>query len=517
MSFERLLDARFKTEPWDHQLAEFERSAGLPARALIWQMRTGKTKFTLDTCSSQWDYGEVDCLIIFAPNGVHANWIERELPLHLWDGIEHEAMAWRTRVGGLKGGNRLSKADKAAWEDAHATWWAGFHRGIKGRHLLIVSFNSESMIREDVRRAVAKLLHTRKCMVVWDESTDFRTPGSARSKMSRSLTVKAVTRRILDGTMLHNSPLHAFAQFELLSKGALGFVRHRDGEDSQHRNVKGFLDRYATFGFERQRGRMVPVMTGTQHLDELRDRIAKWSSVVLREDCNGLPALVPHRRPIILSKEQARVYEDVRKQILIELEEGELVSIGAQSSKFLKLQQVVGGWLIDDKRAPHRIPGVNPRLEALSKEVYLAAGRVIVWCQFKHELDEVGARLRLDGHEVLEYHGRTSDEDRAYVRTHFPNETDKVVLVAQPQSAGRGLELPASLIIWYSHTNNTIIRAQADERATVMGGGNVNLMDFAAPGIDELMLDNLAHNISVADDIAGRGLKAVLQRIQIGD
>jgi hypothetical protein len=511
MSFERLLDARFKTEPWEHQLAEFERSAGLPARALIWQMRTGKTKFTLDCASSQWDTGDIDCLLIFAPNGVHSNWLERELPLHLWEGIEHEALAWRTRVAGLKGGNRLSKADKAAWEDCHAAWWAGFHRGIKGKHLLVCSFNSESMIRDDIRRAVAKLLHTRKCFVAWDESTDFRSPGSTRSKMSRALARKAVTRRILDGTMLHNSPLHAFAQFELLEKAALGYARHDD------RHGPSFLGRYAVFGTETHRGRTHRVITGTQNLEELRDRIAKYSSVVLREDCHGLPALVPVRRPVKLSKEQERLLRELKKQTLVEFEGGELVSIGAQTNRLLKFQQIVGGWLIGEDKVPRRIPGTNPRLEALSKEVYLAAGKVIVWCQFKHELDEVAARLRLDGHTVLEYHGRTSDEDRAYVRSQYPLETEKVVLVAQAQSAGRGLELPAGLIIWYSHTNNTIIRAQADERATVMGGGNVNLMDFESPAVDGYMLDNLANNISTADDMAGRGLKAVIQRLNIGD
>lgn len=41
--------ADFKTVPYIHQLKEFERSAELPARALLWQMRTGKSKLTVDT------------------------------------------------------------------------------------------------------------------------------------------------------------------------------------------------------------------------------------------------------------------------------------------------------------------------------------------------------------------------------------------------------------------------------------------------------------------------------------
>jgi hypothetical protein len=509
VSFTRLLNARFKTEPWEHQLAEFERSASLPARALIWQMRTGKTKFTLDCAGSQWDTGGIDALLVFAPNGVHANWVEREVPEHLWDGIDHTALAWRTKVAGLKGGNGLSKADKAAWEDAHAEWWRDFNRGLKGSELLIATFNSESMIRDDVRKAVRKLMTKRKVFTVWDESTDFRSPGSARSKMARALARHAVFRRILDGTMLHNSPLHAFAQFELLERAALGYSRHED-----------FLGRYAIIedvnvSRNPARARMVPQIVGTQNLEELRDKLARFSSVVLREDCHGLPNVVPKRRPVKLAPEQERLLRELKNQTEVELESGELMSIGAQGNRLQKFQQIVGGWLIGEDKVPRRITSVNPRLEALSEEVYLASGKVIVWCQFKHELDEVSARLRLDGHEVFEYHGRTSDEDKAYVRSHFPLETEKIVLVAQAQSAGRGLELPAGLIIWYSHTNNTITRAQADERATVVGGGNVNLMDFEAPSVDGYMLDNLANNISVADDMAGRGLKAVLRQLKI--
>lgn len=524
MSFEALLAARFKTEPWPHQYAEFERHALAPARALIWQMRTGKTKETLDEFCAQLEAGLVDTLVIFAPNGVHANWIDRELPLHLWDGIDAEALAWRTKIAGLKPGGlvpkvtkkaggldfeshrtRLSRADKAEWEEAHASWWSGFWHAVKGAHPAIFSFNSESMTRDDIRRALANIMHRRKVFMVWDESTDFRTPSSKRTFMARALARRAITRRILDGTMLHQSPLNAFAQFELLDKAALGYAEHAE-----------FQARYAEMGQERRGRRMVPVLVGLKHLEELRASIARYSSVVLREDVN-LPPLPRTPKPITLSAEQERVYREVEKQIRIEVERDEVVSIGAQVSKILKLQQVVGGWLIDEDGTKHRIPGRNPRLESLSSDVYYASGKVIVWCQFRHEIEEVATRLRLDGHEVMEYHGGVSDEDRAYVRTRFPHETEKVVLVGQPQSAGRGLELPAGLILWYSHTFNTIIRAQADERATVMGGNRVNIVDYIAPGVDGYILDRVTQNISIADDVAGRGLKAILRELQRGD
>lgn len=534
--FDALMDARFKTSPWAHQYAEFEKHVASPARALIWQMRTGKSKITIDTAASHFEhFRDIDALVIFAPNGVHSNWVERELPLHMWDGVEFEAMAWRTRVAGLKGGsgllprvdrktgevvidaqrNGLSKADMAAWEDAHASWWSGFWRASKGSHLAIFSFNTESMIREDIRRALANIIHRKRVMMVWDESTDFRTPGSTRTKMARALARKAIVRRILDGTMLHNSPLNAFSQFELLERKALGFQSYETYKNAAGERVPGFLNYFAEFELERRGRNFVPVIAGLRHAEELRERIAHYSSVVLRADCADLPNVVPERRRIKLSKEQERIYREVAERIRIELEQGEIVSINAQASKVQKLQQVVGGWLIDEDGTRHKLPGPNPRLEMLSHDVYLASGKVVVWVQFRHEIDEVAARLRADGQEVLEYHGGVSDQDKAYARLRFPQETDKLVLVGQPQSGGRGIELPAGTIIWYSHTNNTIIRAQADERATVMGGGDVKVIDYQAPGVDGYMLDRLAHNVSVADDMAGRGLKRVLAQLML--
>lgn len=44
-----LLEADFKTSPYEHQLLEFERYGLDRARALLWTMRTGKTKVIIDT------------------------------------------------------------------------------------------------------------------------------------------------------------------------------------------------------------------------------------------------------------------------------------------------------------------------------------------------------------------------------------------------------------------------------------------------------------------------------------
>lgn len=502
-----LLTADFKTEPWHHQWVEFERSAGAPARALLWQMRTGKTKIVIDTACSLSVADLIDTVIIFAPNGVHQNWILRELPVHMWPSVPYHAIGWSTRVAGLKLRGRLTKADIAAWDDERAEWWQSYNRVVAGRELTFISFNSESMIRPDVRKAVAKLIRYRRCMVVWDESTDFRSPSSKRSFMSRAIALKVPYKRILDGTALTNSPLHAFSQYELLDRGALGFETYGD--------FQAFFAEYELTQRRGGGGRQYPVLKGYRNLDILQARMAPYSSVVLRADCEDLPPLVPRVRHVEMSPEQKRVYRETHKQLEVDVGNGDLVGINAQAVRIGKLQQVSSGFLIGEDKRVHRIPGPNPRLEALSEEVYLAPGKVIIWCMFQAEIDEVAARLRSDGWGIDEYHGRVSDEEKLRVRREF-NTDDKKGIVGQPQAGGRGVEFSgADMVIWYGHILNAITRQQANERATKMGGGNVAVLDLVASPTDSYILASTAESVDVADKVAGRGMQDFLRSTKL--
>lgn len=347
-------------------------------------------------------------------------------------------------------------------------------------------------------------------MAVWDEASDFRTPGSKRTKTARAIAQKAAYRRILEGTTAHNSPLHVFSQYELLQKGALGFTTYDD-----------FKEQYANFvKRKRKDGREYPVLDPDnpfKNMDELQNSIAKYSSVVLRSDCEDLPDLIRERRLIPLNAEQVRLYEGLRTQAIIDFEGG-LIDIGDNAPRFIKFQQIVSGFLKDTNGAVYEIPGATSRIDALRDEVMSTSDNVIIWCAFQYEMDRVADRLKLDSIPFVEYHGRVSDKDRASALTRFQSKgADRArVLIGHPQSAGRGLELSAAgVIIWYSHTFSAIFREQANERATKMHGENVRVVDFVAPGIDEYILANVDAKIDVADRLAGTGLKAALEAIKL--
>lgn len=499
--------ADFVTPCWHHQLYEFEHHVEDEARALLWQMRTGKTKQSIDTACHLWVAGLIDAVIVFAPNGVHENWTRRELPKHHWPSVPRDTLTWRTDVAGERGVVRVAARDRRGWQERHDAWWERAKRVLATDRLAWFAFASETMTRADCRRVLARVLRRRRrVLVIFDESQDFRKPGSKRSHMARSVSRKCAFRRILTASVMTNSPLHAWGQYELLQPGALGFTRYGD-----------FEDHHAVYETKKTRGgRSYPVLKEYAHLDELQDRMAKLSSVVLRSDCSDLPALVRMSRHIAPSDEQLRVYRELHEQFEVELSNGDLVTLGENMQRVTKLQQVLSGFLYDEFGDLHWLPGPNPRLDVLSDEVHLSPGKVVVWCRFRPDMDAVADRLRADGHQVLEYHGRTSDADKAFVRRVFAadsEENDYKVVVAYPTV---GIELSAAAeIVWYSHVHDAIKREQADERATVMGGGNVRVLDLVMGGPDEYILESLDEKIDLADNVAGTGLREVLRRMRL--
>jgi hypothetical protein len=475
---------RLKTPAWKHQQAELTLHAEDPARALFWQMRTGKSKVVIDTACHLYSEGKIDAVLIFAPNGVHDNWIRRQIPAHGWDNLKIEGLAWKAKLAGPAAKTREA-------------WLAKFKAMLKNREALnIFAFNNESVIRDDVRKLIARVAKANRVLAVWDESADYRTPGSKRTAMMRALARRVVYRRILDGTPLDNKPLHAFAQFELLEKAALGFEKYSD-----------FCQFFASWK-PAFRGRGLTV-DKYQNLEVLRERLAKYSSVVLREDCDDLPNLINTTREISLSDKQKEVYEDVRKNTIIKSLKG--ISIGEQSLKIAKLQQVVSGFLYDEYGACHVIPGANPRIEALLDEVEITSGKVIIWAQFKKDIELIRKALKSEKIGFVEYHGDVPEKTRAAALDRFHKDEGLKAFLGQPAAGGRGLEILADKVIWYSHTWAAITRKQASERATKMGGRNVSLVDFIAPGIEHYIRRSVEANIDIADDIAGRGLQEVLK------
>jgi hypothetical protein len=495
------LDADFKTKPFLHQLREFEENAEADARAMAWTMRTGKSKATIDRACRMYQLGQIDAVLIVAPNGVHANWVEREFPIHAWDSVPVVPLVWRSAVVSKKAGKKLGRDKALDWGIERELWLQRLKTLQKTPALAVLAIATETMTRKDVRAVVARFFKSRKVFAVIDESDDFGTPGSLRTKMARAFARRAAKRLILSGTMLTGSPLAAFSQFEILEKGALGFGTYQE-----------FKDHFAVYETQHARGRSFQKIVGYKNLDDLRDRIAKYSSVVLRSETD-MPDLEFDSVQFEPTEEQIDIYKGLRESFLIDLDEG-TISVGERAPRFQKMQQVFSGFVNDEYRSRVLIPGLNPRLDATAHQCFLAPGKFIVWCEFQADIDFVTKRLREDGMKIVEYHGRVSDKQKKANLVAFNTDSSIDGFVGHVQAGGRGLDISvASTIINHSHTFKARMREQSLERASKIGGGNIRVVDIFCNGPDQYILKTTASRTRVADSVVGSGLRQILMGV----
>lgn len=483
-----MIEPRFRLPNYRHQQEEWDRHRDDDARALLWQMRTGKTKSVLDLACYRHEKGDITGLLVLAPNGVHVNWVRRQLPLHVWEGVECVAHAWQA-----------SEARKPG----HA---ASLERCLsyRGDGLAVLAVNSESIIHDKPAAIIRRFLkrHEGKCMLVVDESHDFRSPGSKRTKRARSLKRYCRVRRTLTGTSVSNSPLAAFSQFELLEDAALGFKTFAE-----------FEGHFAYYVQERTRGgRSYEKLDHYRNLDELQERMARWASVVLREDVDDMPELLMDPRTVLLPEAMDAQYRTLLKELILELEDGGEVEAIDGGAKLIKLQQLLGGWVIDaDGNVRDLVTDEeNPRLQGMLEDVRESDRKCIVWCKFREDIRRVVRALQKAGVGCVEYHGAVhSQAKRQAAIDAFNTDPSVKVFVGQPKAGGAGLDLSAAdVILWYSHTFDLIERDQANERATQIGGRTVTIRDYVTPDtVDEYILANLEAKRSVSEALAGRGLR----------
>ena len=496
----------FKTKPYNHQLREFEENWYKPARALIWQMRSGKSKAMIDLACRLWEELEIDGVVVVAPNNVHLNWGRRELVAHHWDSVPYRHFVW----------------DSA--KSSNIQYDLSFEDFIRTqRELPWYMINCEGLGLDKARDYLARFVRSRRrILLIVDEVHEFRWPSSKRFFGLRAVarSKRCAYRRILSANPIDNSPLHAFAEFEILEPGAMGFQEYKDFKARY--GVEE--DIYVPGGFSKsgvkRSPRKRPAIVGYKNLDELQARIASWSSLVLRSECGDMPDLVPGRVDFELTRQQKDLHNALVRGTLARLDGGELIKPEEGGVLVIRLQQIASGFIVDEDGVVHDIipPDENPRLQALWGELRLAPGKCIVWCRFREDVVRVVAFLNNklgNSAKAVDYYGGTSKRNRVRHEEGFRSDPHIKYLVGQYQAGGQGLDFSAAEdIFWYSQTSDLLRRRQADERATKIGGKKIGLTDLVAAGSnDQKLLDDLAARRDRAEFLTGSGLRRYLEVI----
>jgi len=475
----KIMDYKFKTKPYAHQLTALEKSWNKENFAYFMEMGTGKTKVLIDNLAMLYDKGKVDGALIIAPKGVVKTWYEQELPTHLPDHIENVSVLWQPNItkGHQEKLDTLFEIDSAL-------------------HILIM--NVEALSTEKGVKFATKFINSHKTLMAIDESTTIKTPTARRTKNIIKIGVNAKYKRIMTGSPITKNPLDLYTQCEFLDPWLLDFSSYY-----------AFRNRYAEMKTMHVHGRSIQVIDKFQNLDELSDTVKQFSYRVLKEDCLDLPPKNFVTRHITLTPDQKRVYEQMKKAAMAVLN-GKVTTTMTVLTQLMRLHQITCGYVTADDGSVQEVD--SNRIKELMSILEETEGKVIIWANYQMSVGDIIRNLtKTYGKDsYVHYYGLTPQEIRQENIVRFQTDPNCRFIVGTPQTGGYGITLTqANTVIYYSNSYDLEKRLQSEDRAHRIGQKkNVTYIDLIAEDtVDEKIVDALKKKINIASQVMGEELK----------
>ncbi len=474
------MNYKFKTKPYKHQLDALEKSWNKETFAYFMEMGTGKTKVLIDNLSVLYDKGKINGALIIAPKGVIGTWYNQEIPTHLADHVNHKSVMWQATIN-QKQQDKLDTLFETG-EDFH-----------------ILIMNVEALSGEKGTRFATKFLNCHKTLMAIDESTTIKNPKAKRTKNIIALSKLSKYRRILTGSPVTKNPLDLYSQCEFLDPWLLNFASYYS-----------FRNRYAEMKQVNVAGRTIQLVAGFKNLGELSDSVKAFSYRVLKEDCLDLPEKIFMKRTIELTKEQKKVYEQMKKEALAMMN-GKVVSTANVLTQLMRLQQITCGHFVADDGSTQKIK--NNRLNELMDVLEEVEGKAIIWAHYQYDIKAIIEEIKkvYGPGSVVDYYGKTPQDKRQPNIKKFQGKNGTRFLVGTPQTGGYGITLTqAHTVIYYSNGYDLEKRLQSEDRAHRIGQTKpVTYIDIIAEDtVDNKIVKALRKKVNIASEVMGEELKA---------
>ena len=475
----------FKTKPFKHQLDTLEKSWERKDYAFFMEMGTGKSKVLIDNMALLFDNNKINAALIIAPKGVYRNWFIIEIPKHLPEHIDYNVVCWNPNP---------NKKEKEKLE------------GLKviTEKLTIFLMNVEALSTSKGYEAAYDFVKGHKTLLTVDESTTIKSPTASRTKSALKLGTHAKYRRILTGSPVTKSPLDLYTQCNFLNPDLLGF-----------NSFWAFKSRYALMAHRSAAGgaHSYHHIIKYVRLDELNEKLEKFSTRILKEDCLDLPEKIYMKRIVTLTPEQLKAYNEMKQFAVAELEDQTMTAFSALT-QMMRLHQITCGHVSLDDGTVKEIK--SNRLKELMNLLEETNGKIIIWANYRYDIQSITKALAKEygGESVASFYGDTAMDQRDKIVSDFQNKESPLnFLVANPKTGGYGLTLTAShTVVYYSNNYDLEIRLQSEDRAHRIGQNHkVTYIDLIAENtVDERIVKSLRNKIDIATEVLGEDLKTWL-------
>jgi len=467
---------KFKTKPYKYQLEAFNEGKDRLHFAYFMEMGTGKTKVTIDNLAYLYHCNKINFALVVAPNTVYQNW-KRELDIH----CPISTSVFTYKVDKIK--NFKFDKDK----------------------MNIFLMNVEAFSHQSGKTVANMLLGNygnKGCMVI-DESTTIKNRTAIRTKNIVSLGRKAKYRRILTGSPITKSPLDLFSQANFLGNDLL---KCSD-------NFYVFQSTYCILRkITNSAGRAFNLAVGFKDLGRLEKIVKSFSFRVRKKDCLDLPDKVYQKRVIPLSPKQRKIYDELKQNARIIIEDKK-VEYNTKITEIIKLLQVTAGFIKTEEGAIEEFE--SAKMKELLNVLEETEGKVIIWANWVHSLQMIIKELKKKyGNEsVVAIYGAIPSQEREEAVDKFQKDDKTRFFISNPQTGGYGLTLTeANTVIYFSNNYDLEQRQQSEDRAHRIGQENkVLYIDLVAEKtVDESVIRALNQKIKLSAETLGEDVLAYI-------
>ena len=275
--------------------------------------------------------------------------------------------------------------------------------------------------------------------IVIDELSSFKSSKAQRFRALKK--VRPLVKRVigLTGTPSPNSLIDLWPQIYLLDMG------QRLGRFITHYRERFFVpdkrNREMVYSYKPREGAE----------DRIYELIGDICISMKATDHLNMPTLISNRVEVSLGQQERKVYDALRKDMIVKLKDGEIDAVNAASLSG-KLLQMAGGAVYDTEGRTLRIH--DKKLDVLEDLIEAANGKpLLVAYWYKHERDRIQERFRV--REIL----TTKDIDD-WNAGRIP------VALLHPAAVGHGINLQqgGSTLIWFGLTWSLELYQQTNAR-----------------------------------------------------